>query len=104
VTGAGCAPAWAGLDVFDSSGEAIPVVWKDFGIRLYQAAEVAYDGPPGPGQSVGATATGRGRFTRNRATAVTQQWSDFVAECGGTAIVSLAVCLGIPGQLVFVHW
>lgn len=53
VTGAGCAPAWAGLDVFDSTGEAIPVVWKDFGIRLYQAAEIAFDGSPGPGQSVG---------------------------------------------------
>lgn len=53
VTGAGCAPAWAGLDVFDSNGEAIPVVWKDFGIRLYQAAEAADGGSAGKSPSAG---------------------------------------------------
>lgn len=34
VTGAGCPNAWTGLDVFDRSGDSVPVVWKDFGIRL----------------------------------------------------------------------
>ena len=39
VTGAGCPTAWAGLDVFDAAGESVPVVWKDFGIRLFQTAD-----------------------------------------------------------------
>ena len=34
VTGAGCPNAWAGLDVFDHSGDAVPVVWKDVGVQL----------------------------------------------------------------------
>ena len=34
VTGAGSPNAWAGVDVFDDSGEAVPVVWKDFGVQL----------------------------------------------------------------------
>ncbi len=39
VTGAGCPTAWAGLDVFNAAGESVPVVWKDFGIRLFQTAD-----------------------------------------------------------------
>ncbi|MEJ7592912.1 MAG: hypothetical protein WKF77_15295 [Planctomycetaceae bacterium] len=34
VTGAGTPNAWAGVDVFDRRGEAVPVVWKDFGVQL----------------------------------------------------------------------
>ncbi|HQZ68386.1 MAG TPA: hypothetical protein PLY87_25030 [Planctomycetaceae bacterium] len=34
VTGSGSPNAWAGLDVFDCGGEAVPVVWKDFGVQL----------------------------------------------------------------------
>lgn len=34
VTGSGAPNGWAGLDVFDHSGEAVPVVWKDFGVQL----------------------------------------------------------------------
>ena len=34
VTGAGKPASWTGLDVMDTHGESVPVVWKDFGIRL----------------------------------------------------------------------
>lgn len=34
VTGAGMPASWAGLDVMDAHGESVPVVWKDFGVRL----------------------------------------------------------------------
>lgn len=34
VTGAGSPNAWAGVDVFDRHGDAVPVVWKDFGVQL----------------------------------------------------------------------
>ena len=34
VTGAGMPASWTGLDVMDSHGESVPVVWKDFGVRL----------------------------------------------------------------------
>ena len=34
VTGAGSPNAWAGLDVFDRSGDTVPVVWKDAGVQL----------------------------------------------------------------------
>lgn len=34
VTGAGMPASWTGLDVMDSHGESVPVVWKDYGIRL----------------------------------------------------------------------
>ena len=34
VTGAGQSAAWTGIDVLDTRGESVPVVWKDFGIRL----------------------------------------------------------------------
>jgi hypothetical protein len=34
VTGAGKPASWSGLDVMDAHGESVPVVWKDFGIRL----------------------------------------------------------------------
>lgn len=34
VTGAGKPAAWTGLDVMDTHGESVPVVWKDFGVRL----------------------------------------------------------------------
>ncbi|MBC7964547.1 MAG: hypothetical protein H7Z17_01380 [Fuerstia sp.] len=34
VTGAGSPNAWAGVDVFDRRGDAVPVVWKDFGVQL----------------------------------------------------------------------
>jgi len=34
VTGAGSPNAWAGVDVFDCHGDAVPVVWKDFGVQL----------------------------------------------------------------------
>ena len=34
VTGAGSPNSWAGVDVFDRHGEAVPVVWKDFGVQL----------------------------------------------------------------------
>jgi len=34
VTGAGSPNAWAGLDVFDRSGDTVPVVWKDVGVQL----------------------------------------------------------------------
>jgi hypothetical protein len=34
VTGAGMPPSWTGLDVFDTVGDSVPVVWKDFGVRL----------------------------------------------------------------------
>jgi hypothetical protein len=34
VTGAGSPNAWAGMDVFNRHGDAVPVVWKDFGVQL----------------------------------------------------------------------
>jgi hypothetical protein len=34
VTGAGTPNSWAGLDIFDRSGDAVPVVWKDVGVQL----------------------------------------------------------------------
>lgn len=34
LTGAGAPNAWAGLDVFDRSGDTVPVVWKDVGVKL----------------------------------------------------------------------
>ena len=34
VTGAGTPNAWAGMDVFDRRGDAVPVVWKDFHVQL----------------------------------------------------------------------
>jgi len=34
VTGAGSPDAWAGVDIFDRRGDAVPVVWKDFGVQL----------------------------------------------------------------------
>ncbi|MCA9012557.1 MAG: hypothetical protein KDB01_22555 [Planctomycetaceae bacterium] len=34
VTGADSPNAWAGIDVFDRGGDAVPVVWKDFGVQL----------------------------------------------------------------------
>ncbi len=34
VTGAGTPNAWAGMDVFDRHGDAVPVVWKDFHVQL----------------------------------------------------------------------
>ncbi len=34
ITGAGKPPSWTGLDVMDAHGESVPVVWKDFGVRL----------------------------------------------------------------------
>ncbi len=34
VTGAGSPNSWAGLDVFDRSGDTVPVVWKDVGVQL----------------------------------------------------------------------
>ena len=39
ITGAGYPAAWTGLDVLDSRGEAVPVVWKDFGVRLQQVVD-----------------------------------------------------------------
>lgn len=34
VTGAGTPNAWVGVDVFDCCGDAVPVVWKDYGVQL----------------------------------------------------------------------
>ena len=34
VTGAGTPTAWVGVDVFDRCGDAVPVVWKDYGVQL----------------------------------------------------------------------
>jgi hypothetical protein len=34
ITGAGMLPSWTGLDAFDPVGDPVPVVWKDFGVRL----------------------------------------------------------------------
>lgn len=34
VTGAGTPNAWVGVDVFDNCGDAVPVVWKDYGVQL----------------------------------------------------------------------
>ena len=34
VTGSGMPVSWTGLDVSDSNGDPVPVVWKDFGVRL----------------------------------------------------------------------
>ena len=43
VTGAGYAASWTGLDAFDRSGDSLPVIWKDFGIRL-QHVSIDSDG------------------------------------------------------------
>ena len=41
VTGAGSPVSWTGLDVLDTAGDPIPVVWKDFGVGLqHVSAEV----------------------------------------------------------------
>ncbi|MFO0979960.1 MAG: hypothetical protein U0996_26415 [Planctomycetaceae bacterium] len=45
VTGAGCPNSWTGLDVFDRSGDSVPVVWKDFGIRLQHPGLESSDTP-----------------------------------------------------------
>jgi len=34
ITGGGSPSSWTGLDVSDAAGDPIPVVWKDFGVRL----------------------------------------------------------------------
>ena len=34
VTGAAYGAAWTGLDAYDRNGDSLPVIWKDFGIRL----------------------------------------------------------------------
>lgn len=39
VTGAGAPVSWTGLDVSDPHGDPLPVIWKDFGIRLIHVAE-----------------------------------------------------------------
>lgn len=41
VTGAGFPNAWAGIDVFDPHGDAVPVVWKDVGIQLQHVSSEA---------------------------------------------------------------
>ncbi len=41
VTGAGSPNAWAGVDAFDRRGEAVPVVWKDFGVQLEHVTSAA---------------------------------------------------------------
>lgn len=41
VTGAGSPNAWAGVDVFDRRGDAVPVVWKDFGVQLEHVSSAA---------------------------------------------------------------
>ncbi|MDA1231832.1 MAG: hypothetical protein O2856_13750, partial [Planctomycetota bacterium] len=41
VTGAGFPNAWAGIDVFDPQGDAVPVVWKDVGIQLQHVSSEA---------------------------------------------------------------
>ena len=43
VTGAGQGVAWTGLDAFDRNGDSLPVIWKDFGIRL-QHVSLGSDG------------------------------------------------------------
>ncbi len=39
VTGAGMPNSWTGLDVSDAAGDPIPVVWKDFGVRLLHISQ-----------------------------------------------------------------
>lgn len=38
VTGAGMPPSWNGIDAMDAEGDPVPVVWKDFSIRLHHVA------------------------------------------------------------------
>ena len=64
VTGAGYGPAWAGLDVFDAAGESVAVVWKDFGIRLYQSSESTRTGSRLQLDTAGLSDTGR-RISRS---------------------------------------
>lgn len=52
VTGAGFPNSWTGLDVFDHSGDSVPVVWKDFGIRLqHPGTELSHSSEPLGGSS-----------------------------------------------------
>lgn len=52
VTGAGFPNSWTGLDVFDRSGDSVPVVWKDFGIRLqHPGTEILHSSEPVGGSS-----------------------------------------------------
>jgi len=47
ITGSGMLPLWTGLDVFDSVGDPVPVVWKDFGVRL-QYVSLETEAPQSP--------------------------------------------------------
>jgi hypothetical protein len=47
VTGAGKPASWAGLDVMDAHGESVPVVWKDFGVRLQHVTSNPSTAAPG---------------------------------------------------------
>ena len=43
VTGAAHGAAWTGLDAYDRKGDSLPVIWKEFGIRL-QHVSLSPDG------------------------------------------------------------
>lgn len=45
VTGSGSPASWTGLDVSDAAGDPVPVVWKDFGVRLQHVSLTAQSGP-----------------------------------------------------------
>jgi hypothetical protein len=46
VTGAGSPVSWIGLDVLDAAGDPIPVIWKDFGVRLQHVSMDASGSSP----------------------------------------------------------
>ncbi len=58
VTGAAHGAAWTGLDAYDRNGDSLPVIWKDFGIRLQHVSmdsdgtrpQVPGSGPLVPGR------------------------------------------------------
>ena len=51
VTGAGSPVSWTGLDVLDAAGDPIPVVWKDFGVRLQHVSVESPDSSDGIGSA-----------------------------------------------------
>jgi hypothetical protein len=43
VTGSGAPASWTGLDVSDPTGDPVPVVWKDYGVRLQHVGPASHE-------------------------------------------------------------
>ena len=64
VTGAGKPASWTGLDVMDAHGESVPVVWKDFGVRLQHVTSSPSTAAPGESNRADAESDGLSEVLR----------------------------------------